>query len=42
LYARNFLLKDLGVRTVLPWRPNGCKLSSHFVSVKESWNLLEL
>jgi hypothetical protein len=42
LYTRNFLIKDLGVRTVLPWCPDRCKLSPHSVSIEESWNLLEL
>jgi len=40
VYALNFLIKDLSVRTVLPWHQDGCKLSSHSVSVKESWKLL--
>jgi hypothetical protein len=34
MYARNFLIKDLGVRMVLPCRSDGCKLSSQFVSAK--------
>jgi hypothetical protein len=42
MYARNFLNKDLGVRMVLPCCLDGCKLSSHSVFAKESWNLLEL
>jgi len=42
MYAHNFLIKDLGVRTVLRCRPDECKRSSQSMSAKESWNLLEL